>query len=445
MLDNRGMEPDVRYCTASDGVRIAYTVTGEGSPHLWMWEPAASHVQLEWSQPVWRPYLEELARHNLLIRYDARGTGLSDRIQPSGGDVELLDLETVVAHLGLGAFALSANQTSSAVAVMFAARHPEKVKRLVLVDPVVRLADMYGTAQARAVIAAAAIDFVMATELIGSMSFGTGRDESRDFGAYMRSCIGPEWFANIERRATIDASAAAPKVSAPTLIIYHRNVQYVAEGTARDLASQIPDARLTVVDGLWADDPIGVSRRMAAFINADAGRQFVRERDSASGVRTVLFTDVVGHTEMMQRLGDVRGRDVLRDHERITRETLRRHGGREIKTDGDSFLISFGSVMSAIECAIALQRAFASREGEPLHVRMGLNAGEPIEDDGDLFGATVILAARVKEQAGAGQILVPDTVRGLLSGKGFVFGDRGEFLPKGFEEAVRLWDVRWLE
>ena len=80
---------------------------------------------------------------------------------------------------------------------------------------------------------------------------------------------------------------------------------------------------------------------------------------------------------------------------------------------------------------------------ERLEVRVGLNAGEPIEEDGDLFGATVILASRIAARAGAGEILVPDTVRGLLSGKGFVFGDRGEFVPKGFDEAVRLWDVRW--
>ena len=108
-------------------------------------------------------------------------------------------------------------------------------------------------------------------------------------------------------------------------------------------------------------------------------------------------------------------------------------------------MVSFGSVTSAVDCAIALQRAFAARnEGadEPLHVRMGLNAGEPIEEDGDLFGATVILASRIAAKAGAGEILVPDTVRGLLSGKGFVFGDRGEFVPKGFDEGVRLWDVR---
>ena len=67
---------------------------------------------------------------------------------------------------------------------------------------------------------------------------------------------------------------------------------------------------------------------------------------------------------------------------------------------------------------------------------------EPSEEDGDLFGATVILASRIAAKAGAGDILVPDTVRGLLSGKGFVFGDRGEFVPKGFDEGVRLWDVR---
>ena len=134
----------------------------------------------------------------------------------------------------------------------------------------------------------------------------------------------------------------------------------------------------------------------------------------------MLFTDIVGHTEMMQRLGDAKGRDVLREHERITRETLKAHGGAEVKTMGDGFMASFGSVTSAMECAIALQRAFAAHTEsmpEPLHVRVGLNAGEPIEEDGDLFGATVILASRIAAKAGAGEILVPDTVRGLLSGK----------------------------
>ena len=146
---------------------------------------------------------------------------------------------------------------------------------------------------------------------------------------------------------------------------------------------------------------------------------------------------------MMSRLGDAKGRNVLREHERITRETLKANGGTEVKTMGDGFMASFGSVTRAVECAIALQRAFADREGEPLNVRVGLNAGEPIEEDGDLFGATVILASRIAAKAEGGEILVADTVRGLCSGKGFLFADRGEFVAKGFEEPVRVYEVSW--
>jgi adenylate cyclase len=162
--------------------------------------------------------------------------------------------------------------------------------------------------------------------------------------------------------------------------------------------------------------------------------------------RTVLFTDIVGHTEMMQRLGDAKGREVLREHERITRDTLKHHGGAEVKTMGDGFMASFGSVTQAMECAIALQRAFAAhseKEREPLSVRVGINAGEPIEEDGDLFGATVILASRIAAKARGGEILIPEPVRHLLSGKSFTFSDRGEFAMKGFDDAVRLYEVRW--
>ena len=115
---------------------------------------------------------------------------------------------------------------------------------------------------------------------------------------------------------------------------------------------------------------------------------------------------------------------------------------------GDGFMASFGSVTHALECAIALQRAFAKHTetgGEPLSVRVGLNAGEPIEEDGDLCGTTVILAARIAAKADGGEILIPEPVRHLLSGKSFTFSDRGEFAMKGFDDAVRLYEVQWRE
>jgi class 3 adenylate cyclase len=144
---------------------------------------------------------------------------------------------------------------------------------------------------------------------------------------------------------------------------------------------------------------------------------------------------------------------VLREHERITREVLKAHGGDEVKSMGDGFMASFGSVTGAVECAIALQRAFAERNskletqksGAEISVRIGLNAGEPIEEGGDFFGATVIMASRIAAAAGGGEILVADTVRGLCSGKGFLFADRGENVLRGFEDAVRLYEVRWGE
>jgi len=165
-------------------------------------------------------------------------------------------------------------------------------------------------------------------------------------------------------------------------------------------------------------------------------------------VRIILFTDLVGHTAMMRRLGDAAGREVLRDHERITRETLKAHAGAEVKTMGDGFMVSFGSITKAVECAIALQRAFAERNeaaAEPLHVRVGLNAGEPIEEEGDLFGETVILAARIAAQAEGGEILASLAVRELCAGKGFLFADRGEVALRGFEDRVRVYQVRWQE
>lgn len=118
---------------------------------------------------------------------------------------------------------------------------------------------------------------------------------------------------------------------------------------------------------------------------------------------------------------------------------------------GDGFMASFGSASRAVECAIALQRAMderSSRESAvaaPLQVRIGLNAGEPIAEDDDLFGTAVIVAARIAAKAAGGEVLVSDVVRQLVAGKGFLFSDGGEFAAKGFEEPVRVYEVKWRE
>ena len=132
----------------------------------------------------------------------------------------------------------------------------------------------------------------------------------------------------------------------------------------------------------------------------------------------------------------------------MVREALRAHGGSEVKALGDGFMASFSSATRALECAIAMQRAFAAHNeaaDEPIRVRIGLNAGEPIAEAADLFGTAVNLAARIAAQAAGGEILVANVVRELSAGKGFLFSDRGDVDLRGFEDPVRLYEVHWRE
>ena len=148
---------------------------------------------------------------------------------------------------------------------------------------------------------------------------------------------------------------------------------------------------------------------------------------------------------MMQRLGDDRGRAVLREHEVLTREALAAYGGSEVKTMGDSFMASFGSATRALECAIAIEKAFAARNATAPRAAahpVGLSAGEPIEEDDDLFGSSVILASRIADQAKGGEIVLANVVRELAAGKGFLFADRGEIVLRGFDDPVRLYELQ---
>jgi class 3 adenylate cyclase len=248
-----------------------------------------------------------------------------------------------------------------------------------------------------------------------------------------------KWLA---QQYEVDVTDLLGQVRSPTLVVHSRDDRSIKFSLGKDLAARIPGARLVELQGRGVPMYDAIIEAAARFF-LDEPVQAPAVATSPSVFRAVLFTDLVGHTDMMSRLGDERGRDVLREHERITRAVLKQHGGTEVKTLGDGFMASFGSVTKAVECAVALQRAFSEREGEPLSVRVGLNAGEPIEEDGDLFGATVILASRIAAKADGGEILVADTVRGLCSGKGFLFADRGEFVAKGFEEPVRVYEVSW--
>ncbi len=447
------MEPQTRFCTSADGTRIAYATVGNGPglPILYVRDWVA-YLDKDWEKPEGRAYFEGMAEGGMLAVYDRRGVGSSQReVDEISLESQLADLSAVVDSLEFERFHLLGTEDGAALAVAFAAQHPERVSCLVLWAPVVYAPDVARPEQYRSLVQLAGHDWGLARREMSRLAFPEGPIEwQRWMSGYFREATSSEvavryfeWFASL------DVRSLAKEVRAPALVLHRRGQRTVPVVASRAAASLIPDARLGVLEGTAAVLYFDAAQAVAAV------RPFLEEGRAQAptapgGFATILFTDLVGHTEMMQRLGDDKGRDVLREHERITRETLKEYAGAEVKTMGDGFMASFGSVTKAMDCAIALQRAFAAHNADvgahghaPLNVRVGLNAGEPIEEDGDLFGSTVILASRIAAQAGAGEILIPEPLRHLLSGKSYVYSDRGEVALKGFEDAVRLYEVRW--
>jgi class 3 adenylate cyclase/fermentation-respiration switch protein FrsA (DUF1100 family) len=445
------MEREVRYCTTEDDVRIAYCVEGAGPTTILALPVFFEAFTLDHLMPVYQQFYRDLGAGRRVIRFDWRSTGLSTHVPDGTPLVNRLSDLTAVAQAAGRECVVWASTISGPAALEFVLAHPELVSHLILYGTYASVSDAFSEDLIDGFRNLVKVNWQMAAQTIADTN---GRreypEEAGQLGDWYSQSMSKEaYLAATDPGSAVrifDATDRLSEVTAPTLVLHRIADPVVPLSAGQKLAAGIPGARFVPLEGKGHLFCLGEYSRILASVDAflgDRAKDVQTVASEASAFRTVLFTDLVGHTEMMQRLGDEKGRNVLREHERITREVLKANGGTELKTMGDGFMASFGSVTKAVECAIALQRAFAERDGEPLNVRVGLNAGEPIEEDGDLFGATVILASRIAAKAGAGEILVADTVRGLCSGKGFLFADRGDFVAKGFEEPVRISEVYW--
>jgi class 3 adenylate cyclase len=163
--------------------------------------------------------------------------------------------------------------------------------------------------------------------------------------------------------------------------------------------------------------------------------------------RTIMFTDLKDSTLMTTTYGDSKALHLLHIHNLLIRDALRNYDGSEVKHTGDGFMVSFASAMNAVDCAAAIQQALSlhneETQEESLFVRIGLSAGEPIEEDGDLFGSAVQLAARLCAHAEPTQILAAQVVLEQCPGSESRFSDLGQINAKGFDEAIRVYQVEW--
>ena len=216
----------------------------------------------------------------------------------------------------------------------------------------------------------------------------------------------------------------------------------LAEGpSAKAIEDVHREAHGLLASSIIEVQPGPIDAFMGAIPTHPVGEPYV---DSA--VRAVLFTDICGSTELTQQLGDDAGTALVREHDAIVRSSLDQHDGREVKHMGDGIMASFRSVSSAVESAIGVQRAIADRNAAAetaVDLRIGISAGEPITEGGDLFGATVQLAARLCACAERGGIAVSLAVRELCLGKRVQF-DEGRLVElKGFPQPVHTFGVVW--
>ena len=442
----------MQYAKTTDGVKIAYGVAGSGPVLVRVPSIPFTNCQAEWAQDS--GFYHGLADRFTVVTFDPRGCGLSDSsVEDLSMEARILDLEAVLGRVKAETFALHSVGWSGPMCIRYTVEHPDRVTHLILDDANARTEAFMALPQIRALDQLSGGEWDTFLEFLVFTTYGLGRDQAAPYVAYLRSCVSQDMarkiFAEVRQDDVTDLLGL---VTAPTLIVQHSSVAKQQVDDAKDLAASIPNATLVMLEGGALDDTDQILRAMDELVGTKPDHDHHApaspdgQMPAGAAVRAVLFTDLVGHTEMMSRLGDQKGRDVLREHEQTTRDVLIRHNGHEVKTMGDGFMASFGSVTQSVECAIALQQAFAERNesgAEPLLVRVGLNAGEPIEEDGDLFGWTVIMASRVAAKAEAGEILASDVVRGLCSGKGFLFADRGEYVLKGFEEPIRVYEVGW--
>jgi class 3 adenylate cyclase len=223
-----------------------------------------------------------------------------------------------------------------------------------------------------------------------------------------------------------------------------QSVFCLAEGPSKDALEAVHrDSHGVTADSIVEVEPnVPLNALFGSLPDHPPGEAY-----TAPAMRAIVFTDVCGSVAQTYELGDEGHIALLRDHNELVRAELMRHDGREVKHTGDGIMASFTSVSAAVAFSIAVQAALHDRNADaptPLHVSIGISAGEPVTDDNDdLFGAAVQLAARLCDAAPAGDIVVSIAVRELCMGKQFRFEDRGTIPIKGLPELTQAYAVTW--
>jgi pimeloyl-ACP methyl ester carboxylesterase len=434
----------VQYARSGD-VNVAYQVTGDGPFDLVLIHGFFSHLEIDWELPASRYVNDRLGSFARLIRFDKRGTGLSDR------NVGLPDLESrmddvrvVMDAVGSEAAALFGYSEGGPLAALFAATYPERVRALVLYGTYAKRRDpdddypWAPTWDERVAIAAEFEETWGSNVDLGTMWPDPDEAEAAWFHRRGRASLSPAGARDlILMNSRVDVRDVLPTIQCPTLVLHRTGDRDASIDEGRYIAARIPGARFVELPGddhTLVADPRVVLDELEEFLTG------VRPKPSTDRVlATILFTDLVGSTQRATRLGDAAWAELLGRHDATIRTELERFDGEEIDTAGDGFLALFDGPARAIRCGLAIRESLG---GLGLEVRAGVHTGEVERPVGEKpRGIAVHVGARVMALAGSGEVLVSSTTHDLVAGSGLDFEDRGEHVLKGVESARRVYAV----
>lgn len=439
------LRPETRYARSGD-VRIAYQITGQGPADMVYAPGTVSHLDMDWERPERAEPFHRLSSFCRLIRFDKRGTGMSDRPTYAATLEERIDDIRAVMDAAKSekAFIFGLSEGGS-MACLFGATHPARTRGIVLWGTQARWikTDDYPWGQTRqeneGMIADLAENGVTRSYVMGGGAGMKNADPSYIdwFMRYGQAGGSPSAFVALERmNSQIDIREILPSIRVPTLVMNRTGDPVANVEAARDLASRIKGAKFVEFAGETHALYDIVDQVMAQIEEFVTGTRWHAALDRV--LATIMFLDMVESTKKLSDLGDTKWKTLMGRHNDIVRRQLASFKGREVKTTGDGFLATFDGPTRAIQCATAI-RDELTRLG--IEVRMGLHTGECELMDDDIGGVAVHLASRISAEAGAGQILVSSTVKDLVAGSGLEFKDAGLHILKGFPGERRLFEI----
>ena len=440
------VEPQVRYAKTSDGVNIAWFAIGSGEPYVWSLSPPGAGLIDGWHNPEVRPIYEFVARGSRLVVCDPRGFGLSDRdVTDFSCDAVVRDFEAVVAAAELGPVTLQTDSIMSVPAVRFAARHPDRVRALVMWNGIMRGSDLSDNWKRLHRLAAEDWDYAKGVLSRGNNLMLSTATFEKVYEQITRGAAQEAFVAFGDAVAGWDAADVADRVETPALVTHTQPAHFTPLEASRALAITLPNGRFTPIT---ESDPAArrdaLTRAIVGFVRdilPRPPRGETPETQASSGTAIILFTDIVDSTALTERHGDSAFRTSSRALDDAIRTAMRERGGSPVdgKVLGDGVLGVFQSAARAIDCASACLAA-AAVAGLELHI--GLHAGDVIHEGGTVYGGAVNIASRVCGLSQPGEILLSSTVRDLARTSAAVdFDDRGEHSLKGVAEPVRVFAV----